>query len=68
MQSPERITVLADSFEGAAFEYHRKRMAEKGYRVERKIDEAVFELVTPEGQYESIHDDQPLFAITFVKN
>jgi len=67
MSDPKRITVLAESFSAAALEYHRKRMQQKGYRVDSRIDEAVFERVTPEGAYEPVLDGKPMYAITFVR-
>ena len=33
----ERITVLAKDFTPAAMEFHRRHMAEKGYRMEGSI-------------------------------
>ena len=33
----ERITILADSFDSAAMEFPKRRMASKGYRLENSI-------------------------------
>ena len=38
----ERITILAREFTAAALEFHRGRMAEKGYRMEGSITPRYF--------------------------
>ncbi len=64
-QKEERITIIAESFEEAAIEFHRRRLAEKGYRIFGPITPSRFELINgPES--ESLFDDKKMFAVTFV--
>ncbi len=66
-QDPERITILAHEFTAAALEFHRGRMAEKGYRMEGSITPRTFKMIDGEKPPEDIFDGKPLFAVTFVK-
>ena len=42
---PERITILAREFTAAALEFHRGKMAEKGYRMEGSITPRSFKMI-----------------------
>lgn len=64
---PERITILAREFTAAALEFHRGRMAEKGYRMEGSITPRTFKFVEGGAQPKDLFDGEPLFAVTFVK-
>ena len=63
----ERITILAREFTAAALEFHRGRMAEKGYRMEGSITPRYFRMVEGGNQPQDLFDGEPLFAVTFVK-
>ena len=66
-QDPERITILAHEFTAAALEFHRGKMAEKGYRMEGSITPRTFKMIEGESTPQDIFDGKPLFAVTFVK-
>ena len=60
----DRITIIAESFEAAALEFHRRRLAEKGYRMAGPITRSRFEMID-RSNCESMFDDKPMFAVTF---
>lgn len=64
---PERITILAREFTAAALEFHRGRMAEKGYRMEGSITPRTFKMIEGVEPPKDLFDADPLFAVTFVK-
>ena len=66
-QDPERITILAREFTAAALEFHRGKMAEKGYRMEGSITPRSFKMLEGAEQPKDLFDGDPLFAVTFVK-
>lgn len=66
-QDPERITILASEFTAAALEFHRGRMAEKGYRMEGSITPRSFKMLEGHEAPKDLFDGAPLFAVTFVK-
>ena len=64
---PERITILAREFTAAALEFHRGRMAERGYRMEGSITPRAFKMIEGVEPPKDLFDGDPLFAVTFVK-
>jgi len=64
---PHRITFLAKTFSAAALEFHRGRMAERGYRMEGRIAPTSFQMIDEEGRTEPVFDGEPLFTVTFIK-
>ena len=64
---PERITILAREFSAAALEFHRGKMAEKGYRMEGSITPRAFKLIEGVEAPKDLFDGETLFAVTFVK-
>ena len=64
---PERITIIAREFTAAALEFHRGKMAEKGYRMEGSITPRTFKLLEGVGEPQDMFEGEPLFAVTFVK-
>lgn len=66
-KDPERITILAREFTAAALEFHRGKMAEKGYRMEGSITPRCFKMIEGTNTPEDLFDGDPLFAVTFVK-
>lgn len=66
-QDPERITILAREFTAAALEFHRGKMAEKGYRMEGSITPRTFKLLEGTDQPKDLFEGDPLFCVTFVK-
>lgn len=64
---PERVTILASEFTAAALEFHRGKMAERGYRMEGTITPRHFQMIEGHESPKDIFDGQPLFAVTFVK-
>jgi len=65
-QKAERITILAREFAEAAFEYHRGRLGEKGYRMAGPIVQHKFMLLEGPQEPTELFDGEPLFAATFV--
>lgn len=63
----ERITILADSFDSAAMEFHKRRMASKGYRLENRIAGHHFYMANMEGT-SSLFDGDVKYAVTFVRD
>ncbi len=66
-ETPHRITILAKTFSAAAMEFHRAQMAERGYRMEGRIEPAVFQMLEDVQQPSDLFDGEPLFAVTFVR-
>jgi hypothetical protein len=64
---PHRITILARNFSAAAMEFHRSKMAERGYRMDGRIEPAVFQMIEDLEPPTDLFDGEPLFAVTFVK-
>lgn len=64
---PERITIVAREFSAAALEFHRGRMAERGYRLEGSILPRKFQMIEGENGPKDLFDGEVLFAVTFVK-
>jgi hypothetical protein len=64
--SEKRITIIAETAEEAAVEFHRRRLSEKGFRMEGPIIQSRFELVE-EMTSETLFDDKEMFVVTFVK-
>lgn len=66
-KDPERITILAREFTAAALEFHRGKMAEKGYRMEGSITPRSFKMIEGMAPPKDLFDGDALFAVTFVK-
>ena len=66
-QDPERITILAREFTAAALEFHRGKMAQKGYRLEGSITPRNFQMIEGHDAPKDLFDGDPLFSVTFVK-
>lgn len=66
-QDPERITILAREFTAAALEFHRGKMAERGYRMDGTITPRHFQMIEGQEPPKDMFDGEPLFAVTFVK-
>lgn len=64
---PERVTILARSFPEAAMEFHRSKMATRGYRLEGRIQPQVFQIVDGMEPPKDLFDGEPMFAVTFVR-
>ncbi|MGV6801644.1 MAG: AMP nucleosidase [bacterium] len=64
---PDRITILAREFTAAALEFHRGKMAERGYRMEGTITPRNFQMIEGHEAPKDLFDAEPLFAVTFVK-
>ena len=66
-RSQERITILTDSFDSAAMEFHKRRMATKGYRLENRI--AGHHFYMSEGKNASqLFEGDVKYAVTFVRD
>ncbi len=66
-QDPERITILAREFSAAALEFHRGKLAEKGYVMEGTITPRHFQMIEGSDAPKDLFDGEPLFAVTFRK-
>ena len=65
--SPERITIVAREFTPAAMEYHRQRMAEKGYTIDAPIVKHRFFETDGMGEPDAMFDGETRYSATFVK-
>lgn len=63
--TPTRITILAREFSAAALEFHRGKMAEKGYIMEGSITPRQFQMIEGHDAPKDMFDGEPLFAVTF---
>ena len=65
--SIDRITILTESFDAAAMEFHKRRMATKGYRLESRI--AGHQFYMSEGTVASrLFEGDVKYAVTFVRD
>ena len=63
----DRITIIAESFEAAALEFHRGKLASKGYRMDGKISAQKFEYMDgPERK--DLFGGKPMYSVSFVKD
>jgi hypothetical protein len=62
---PERITILAREFSAAALEFHRGKMAQKGYVMEGSITPRKMQMIEGQEQPKDLFDGDVLFAVTF---
>ena len=67
MADEDRITIIAESFEAAALEFHRRNLASEGYRMAGPISMQRFELMNGPKR-EHLFDGNPMFAVTFAKD
>jgi len=65
--TPHRVTILAKSFSEAAMEFHRSKMAARGYRMEGRIEPHVFQIIDGMEPPKDLFDGEPYFAVTFVR-
>lgn len=66
MSEDDRITIIAESFEAAALEFHRRNLASEGYRMVGPISMQRFERMNGPKR-EVLFDGNPMFAVTFAK-
>ncbi|MEX0502832.1 AMP nucleosidase [Alphaproteobacteria bacterium LSUCC0719] len=66
MSDDDRITIIAESFEAAALEFHRRNLASEGYRMVGPISLQRFERMNGPKR-EVLFDGNPMFAVTFAK-
>lgn len=67
IDTPERITVLAKDFTPAAMEFHRRKMSEKGYRMEGQIVPRRFQMIEGMGAPNDLFEGELYYAVTFVR-
>ncbi len=65
--TPKRVTILAKSFSEAAMEFHRSKMAAKGYRMEGRIEPHAFQIIDGLEPPKDLFDGDAYFAVTFIK-
>ena len=59
--SENKITIIAESFEAAALEFHRSKLSSKGYRMDGKITSQKFEYMDgPERK--DLFDGKPMYS------
>ncbi len=66
MTDEDRITIIAESFEAAALEFHRRNLAGDGYRMVGPISMQRFEKMDGPKR-EVLFDGNPMFAVTFAR-
>ena len=65
--SENKITIIAESFEAAALEFHRSKLSSKGYRMDGKITSQKFEYMDgPERK--DLFDGKPMYSVCFIKD
>lgn len=64
---PDRITIVAKEFTSAAMEYHRQRMAEKGYTIDAPIVKHRFYETDGMGEPVPVFNGEMRYSATFVK-
>ena len=63
----DRITIIAESFEAAALEFHRGKLSSKGYRMDGKITSQKFEYMDgPERK--DLFNGKAMYSVCFVKD
>jgi hypothetical protein len=62
-----QITIIAESFESAALEFHRRNLAEEGYRLAGPISTSRLEMLDGNDR-DVMFDGKPMYMVTFVKN
>ena len=65
--APDRITVLSTEFTPAAMEFHRRKMNDRGYRLEGRVTARKFFLTDGLGEPSELFDGQTHYAVTFVR-
>ena len=66
MTEDDRITIIAENFEAAALEFHRRNLAADCYRMVGPISMQRFERMNgPER--ELLFEGNPMFAVTFAR-
>ena len=66
MTEDDRITIIAECFEAAALEFHRRNLASEGYRMVGPISMQRFERMNGPKR-EVLFDGNPMFAVTFAR-
>tara|TARA_B100000686_G_C16785874_1_gene975216 strand:- start:3080 stop:3367 length:288 start_codon:yes stop_codon:yes gene_type:complete len=64
----ECITIIAKEFTPAAMEYHRQRMAEKGFTIDTPIVKHLFFETDGLGKPKALFEGEVRYSATFVKN
>ncbi|MEL7027839.1 MAG: AMP nucleosidase [Pseudomonadota bacterium] len=64
----DRITIFAKEFSAAALEFHRGKMAQKGYRLEGSILPRKLQVIEGMDAPKDLFDGEPMFAVTFVRS
>ena len=63
----QRLTILANSFEEAAIEFHRTKLSSKGYRMDGRITSQRFQFMDGH-ERKDLFDGKKMYAVTFVKD
>ena len=66
MSEDDRITIIAESFEAAALEFHRRNLASEGCRGVGRVSMQRFERMNGPKR-EVLFDGNPMFAVTCAK-
>ena len=65
--SDQQITIIAENFESAALEFHRRNLSDEGYRRAGPISTSKIERVEgPDRQI--MFEGKPMYMVTFVKS
>ena len=62
----DRVTIIAPSYFEAALEFHRRRMAEKGYRLEYRIEKQQL-FLTDGNALSPLFDGKTMYLASFVR-
>ena len=65
--SEKQITIIAENFEAAALEFHRRNLSEEGYRMAGPISSSQFERLDG-AKREVMFDGKTMYVVTFIKD
>ena len=65
--SHDKITIIAESFEAAALEFHRGKLSSKGYRMDGKITAQKFEFMDG-AERKDLFDGKPMYSVSYIKD
>ena len=62
----DQITIIAESFESAALEFHRRNLSDEGYRMAGPIATSKIECLEGVDRHD-MFEGKPMYMVTFVK-
>lgn len=66
-EDAECLTIISPAANITLFEFHRQRLAEKGYTISSRITKHRFQLATEDGSVTDLIDGKSYYAATYSK-